>query len=443
MEILKNEEYTVAIDGYTSEGAGVGRIGGYPVFIPGTVRNDIVKVKILKAGKSFAYGKCIEVLTPSEERIEPVCPHYALCGGCAVMHMSKKEQAYFKKNKVENAFSHIAGIKINAADTQMGEDIGYRNKMQMPVADDYTQAMYKTHSNIKVSVPNCVLQNKEARTVTEVILNYLKKTGIKPYDAITREGVVRHVYTRVSAYTDEVLAVIVSTEKIPLNPLCEELKGTRAVGLVLNINKSTTNKILGDKSYLIFGKDHITDRLCGTDFDIYADSFFQVNRFMTEQLYNKAVKLAALTGKETVFDLYCGAGTLTAALSKHAAYVYGVEIVPSAVKSARESLKRAEIENAEIILGEAEKEAPRLVEKGIIPDCVVVDPPRKGCAESLLNMLSQLGAPRIVYVSCDPATLARDVKTLAASGYEISGVYPYDMFPFTHHVETVCLLSKK
>lgn len=442
MDITKNDEYTLAIDGYTSEGCGVGRINGYPVFIPMTVRGDIVKAKIVKAEKNYAYGKCIDILKPSDKRKEPICPHYFKCGGCAVMHMSDEEQAFFKKNKVENAFLHIAGINVSAEETVTGNSIGYRNKIQMPVAEDYTQAMYKTRSNTKVSVPSCVLQDERTRRVAKIILSYLEKNSVKPYDTVTREGVVRHIYTRISAYSGEILAVVVATEKITLLPLKEELQNAGVSGLILNINKNTTNKILGEKSYLIFGSDHITDRLCGTDFNIYKDSFFQVNQFLTERLYNKAVKLADLGKDETVFDLYCGAGTLTAALAKQAGLVYGVEIVPSAVKSARESLDKAGITNAKIILGEAEKEAPRLIREGIVPPCVLVDPPRKGCGNELISMLLDIKCPKIVYVSCDPATLARDVKKLSDGGYTLKSVHPFDMFPFTHHVECVVLMTK-
>lgn len=441
MEIFKNDEYTAPISSYTSEGAGVAKIGHYPVFVPETVRGDIVKIKILKAGKTFGYGKCIKILTPSPERTEPVCPHFHACGGCALMHMSEKERAYFKKMKVSDALSHIAGIDFPVAETESAADLYYRNKAQMPVYPDYTPAMYKPRSNDKVSVPHCVIIDPEAKKVTEEILSYLKEKGVPPYDPVTKTGVVRHIYTRVSAYSGKILATVVATEKIGLSPLRERLPGVS--GLILNINSSGTNKILGDESFVVFGSDHITDRLCGTDFDIYPDSFFQVNKFLTERLYNKAVKLAALKGDETVFDLYCGAGTLTAALSKNAGRVIGVEIVPSAVKSAKESLRRAGITNAEIILGEAEKEAPRLVKEGVIPSSVVLDPPRKGCGDELIKMLTEIRPERIVYVSCDPATLARDVKKLTGGGYSLSKVFPFDMFPFTHHVETIVLLQNR
>lgn len=442
MDITKNDEYTFKITGYTSEGSGVGKIGGYPVFVPETVRGDIIKAKILKAGKSYAFGKCIEILTPSPDRTVPICPHFHLCGGCSIMHMSESERRYFKRQKVADALSRIAGIDFDVAETQNACEIGYRNKTQMPVFPDYTQAMYKPRSNQKVSVPECKIQDPDSKTVTEIILSYLKEKKIEPYDPITKTGAVRHIYTRVSGSNRSVLAIVVATEKINLAPLRERLSDTAVTGLVLNINKSETNKILGEESFIIFGSDHITDRLCGTDFDIYPDSFFQVNRFLTERLYNKVVKLASLTGTETVFDLYCGAGTLTMALSKHAKRVIGVEIVPSAVKSAKESVKRAQSENVEIILGEAEREAPRLIKKGIVPDCVVVDPPRKGCGAELTAMLLDIKCKKIVYVSCDPATLARDVKILTDGGYTLRSVHPYDMFPFTHHVETIAMLSR-
>lgn len=440
MELIKNEEYTLPIDGYTAEGAGVGRIGGFPVFVENTVRGDVIRVRIVKPGKRFAYGKCMEILHPSEARCEPICPHFYACGGCSLWHMNAEERRYFKKNKVENAFLHIAGLSVPVADTETAEDVGYRNKTQMPIAPDYTQAMYKNRTNTKVSVPHCVIEDDRCREVTTILLDELKRQGIPPYDPETGTGVARHIYTRVSEETGKVLAVLVATKKLELSSVIPRLKD-KAAGLIVNINTAKTNKILGEKNIRIFGEDHITDRLCGTRFDIYPDSFFQVNRFLTERLYNKAVKLAHLTGKETVFDLYCGAGTITAALAAHAGRVIGVEIVPSAVKSAKESLRRAGIENAEIYEGEAEKVAPRLIKEGARADVVVVDPPRKGCGEELLAAIRTMAPERIVYVSCDPATLARDVKILSPD-YTVVGAYPYDMFPGTSHVETVVLLSK-
>ncbi len=443
MEIVKNDEYTLLIDSYTSEGSGVGRIQGYPVFVPDTVRGDIVKVKIVKVLKSYAYGKCINIITPSEERVVPSCKHYKECGGCAIMNLSQKERAYFKKEKVKNAFLHIAGIEVSVEQTECAEEIGYRNKNQMPVCDDYTQAMYKNRTNEKVSVPHCVIQDEKSKKVCEYVLSFLKDKKILPYDALTKKGVVRHIYTRVSSLTGQILLTIIATKKINLYEMKDELEKLNVSGLVLNLNKSETNKILGNESITIFGDNYIKDRLCGTDFLIYPDSFFQVNKFLTERLYNKVVKLASLTGKETVFDLYCGAGTITAALSKHAKEVYGIEIVPSAVSSAKESMKRAGITNVKIYEGESEKVAPRLIKEGIKADCIVVDPPRKGCAESLLKALCEMKSKRIVYVSCDCATLARDVKYLTQNGYTLKKVYPFDMFPFTHHVETVVLLCRE
>ncbi len=440
MDILKNDEYTASIDGYTSEGAGVAHIGGYPVFIPYTVRGDIVRVHIVKVGKSFGFGKCVEVLHSSEQRCKPICPHYYACGGCAIMHMSDDERRFFKYDKVKNALRHIAGLEVPVAKVACDEEIGYRNKTQMPVSADYIQAMYKTRSNIKVNVPHCVLQEERCRTVTETILAYLKEKEIAPYDPTTGEGIVRHIYTRISQATSEILAVLVLTKAIDLSELKPRLSGM-VVGLVMNIQKERTNKILGDTGITVFGKDHITDSLCGVDFDIYPDSFFQVNRFLTQRLYNKVIKLAQLTGHETVFDLYCGAGTITAALARSAKRVIGIEIVPSAVRSAKESLSRAGFDNVEFYEGAAECIAPQLIKKGALADVVVLDPPRKGCEKTLLEAVLSMRPSRIVYVSCDPATLARDLKILSGA-YRAEVAYPFDMFPFTHHIETVVLLSR-
>ena len=442
MEIMKNDEYRMYIDGYTSEGAGVGRIGTYPVFVPNTVRGDYILCRIVKAGKTFAYGRCMEILTPSKERTEPICPHFYECGGCSVMHMSEDERKYFKQDKVKNAFRKIAGLDVAVDETVTDKETGYRNKNQMPVSSDYIQAMYKTGTNEKVKVPHCVIQDESAKKVTEITLSYLKEKNIPPYEPTEKRGVVRHIYTRVSSLTGEILLIIIATEKIDLKGLVPLLKNEKIAGIVLNINEKHTNTILGEKSITVYGKNYITDRLCGTDFDIYPDSFFQVNKYLTEHLYNKAVKLAGLTGKETVFDLYCGAGTITAALSKGAKKVIGVEIVPSDVKSARFRLDRAGITNVRIYEGESEKGAPSLIAEGEKADVVVVDPPRKGCGEELLIAISKMKPERIVYVSCDVATLARDAKYLSEHGYKVEKVTPFDMFPFTHHVETVALLVR-
>ncbi len=441
MEINKNDEIRMYIDGYTSEGAGVGRIGKFPVFVPMTVRGDYALIKIVKVQKTFAYGKVIELLTPSEERVEPICPHFKECGGCAIMHMSQKERAYFKENKVKNAFLHIGKMDVEVEKIVTDKETGYRNKTQMPVAEDYTQAMYKNRTNQKVSVPHCVIQDEASKKVIEIVLSYLKGKNIPPYNPLDKTGVIRHIYTRVSGKTGDILLTVIAKEKIDFSKIIPSLKKANVKGFVLNINKTDTNKILGGSYIKIFGEDFITDSLCGTDFDIYPDSFFQVNKYLTERLYNKAVKLADLSGKETVFDLYSGAGTITAALSKAAKKAIGVEIVPSAVKSAKKSLERAGIENAQIYLGEAEVVAPRLIEEGERADVVLVDPPRKGCDEKLLAAIVKMKPERIVYVSCDVSTLARDAKFLCQKGYKVEKVCPYDMFPFTHHVESVALLT--
>ncbi len=437
MEINKNDEIRIYIDSYTSEGAGVGRVGKFPVFVPMTVRGDYALIKIVKVQKTFAYGKVMEILTPSEERCEPVCPHFKECGGCAIMHMTEKERAYFKENKVKNAFLHIGGMDVSVEKIVTDKETGYRNKTQMPVADDFTQAMYKNRTNVKVSVPHCVIQDENSKKVIDIVLSYLKKKNIQPYNPLDRSGNVRHIYTRVSAKTGDILLTVIAKEKIDFAEIIPSLKKENVKGFMLNINKSDTNKILGDSYIKIFGEEFITDSICGTDFDIYPDSFFQVNKYLTQRLYNKAVKLADLSGKETVFDLYCGAGTITAALSKGAKKVIGVEVVPSAVKSAKKSLERAGINNVEIHLGEAEVIAPKLIEAGEKADVVLVDPPRKGCDEKLLSAIVKMKPERIVYVSCDVSTLARDAKFLKENGYEIKKVAPFDMFPFTHHCEVV------
>ncbi|MDP4132681.1 MAG: 23S rRNA (uracil(1939)-C(5))-methyltransferase RlmD [Bacillota bacterium] len=443
MEINKNDEFTIYIDGYTSEGAGVGRIGSYPVFVPFTATGDMAKVRIVKVGKTFGYGKLIEIIKPSDVREEPICPHFSTCGGCAIMHLNKSERLRFKREKVSDALKRIGGIDAYVQDTVSDREEGYRNKSQMPVTDDYQQGMYRTHSNTKVAVPNCVIQDEASKRIIGKMLNLLKEKNIKPYDPETGEGVIRHLYTRVSGKDGSVLLIVVLAEEVDLSLVKKALEDENVKGLLLNINPGRTSVILGDKTEVIFGSDHIKDSLSGVDFDIYADSFFQVNRFLTQKLYDKAVELCGLTGKETVFDLYCGAGTITAALAKGGAgKVIGVEIVPSAVKAAKKSLARANIKNAVIYEGASEIIAPRLIQKGEKADVVVVDPPRKGCAPELLSALALMKPERIVYVSCDPATLARDAAQLKNSGYEVKTAVPFDMFPYTYHVETVVLMSR-
>ena len=450
----KNKEYILDIVGTGYEGEGIAKIDGYPIFIEGAIEGEKVKALIVKAKKNFAYGKLIEIIEPSNERVEPKCSYYKRCGGCSLQHMSYNKQLEYKYDRVKDCISKIGGLNKDLVKFPLGmvKPERYRNKVQLPVGivnGELAIGFYAPRSHNIINLESCLIQDKVADIVTKVVREWMLKYNITPASIdgkFNPKGLIRHIMIRRGFTTNEVMVVLVSTkEKIPyVNELIEELKenidGLRSV--VLNLNKEETNVILGEKCITLFGEDIITDYIGEFKFNISPLSFFQVNPKQTEILYKKALEYANLTGKETVFDAYCGAGTITLFLSQKAKKVYGVEIIREAIHNAKENANINSVDNAEFLVGKSEEIIPNLINEGIKPEVIVVDPPRKGCDIKLLDSIGEAKPERIVYVSCDPSTLARDLKILEEKGYETVEVQPVDMFPHTSHVECVVMMSR-
>lgn len=453
--IKKNEEYIVTIEDMGSEGEGVGRIDGYTVFVKDGIPGDVARIKITKEGKSYGYGRLMEVITPSEYRVEPICPVARKCGGCQIQEMSYEAQLAFKEKKVQNNLERIG--KISPSDYEMCTIIGmeepyhYRNKAQFPVGTDkdgnIIMGFYAGRTHSIIPCEDCAIGDEINKDILAIIKSHMIKHGIKPYDEEKHTGLVRHILIRKGFTTGEIMVCIVinGAELKGSSELVEQLKQIAGMtSISININREKTNVIMGKSVIDLYGEGYITDYIGDVRFRISPLSFFQVNPIQTRELYGKALEFAGLTGDETVWDLYCGVGTISLFLAKSARKVYGVEIVPEAIEDARKNAKLNNIENTEFFVGKAEEVVPKMYrEYGIGADVVVVDPPRKGCDEKLLETMVAMEPERIVYVSCDSATLARDLAYLKEHGYGVKKVQPVDMFPHSTHVETVVLLSSK
>ncbi|MDD2481870.1 MAG: 23S rRNA (uracil(1939)-C(5))-methyltransferase RlmD [Lutispora sp.] len=450
--VEKNRIYIINITGQTHEGMGVGKIEGYTVFVEGAISGEKVRIKIVKVLKNYSYGKLLELIEASPFRVEPPCPIVKRCGGCQIQHMSYEGQLNYKTRVVKDAIERIGGLKdIVVHDTCGMEDPWYyRNKAQFPVGIKDGQihiGFYASRSHEIIDTDVCMIQDKINDEVLELVRDFIKKYNINIYDENTGKGLIRHVMTRKGFKTGEVMVcIVINGDDMPhRNVLVETLK-QNIIGLktvVLNINKKNTNVIMGEQNEVIYGEGFIYDYIGEFKFKISPHSFFQVNPVQTEVLYNRALEHAGLTGKEIVIDAYCGIGTISLFLSKKAKKVYGVEIVGQAIEDAKANAKINGVENTEFILGESETVIPKLYQEGVKADVVVVDPPRKGCDEKLLKIICKMAPERVVYVSCNPSTLARDLKYLSERGYEVKEVQPVDQFPQTVHVETVCLMSRK
>ena len=449
--VEKNSDYIIDITGMGSEGEGIGRVDGFTVFIQGTLPGEKVKAKIIKLAKGYAIGKLLEIIVPSYERQEPVCSIYKRCGGCQLQHMTYEGQLRFKRSRVKDALERIGGLKYVEVKPVIGmkEPLRYRNKVQLPVGGGNKPLIgfYSPRSHDIIDMDKCYIQNEAADKVVKLTRDWMERYGIKAYDEATHSGVVRHIMVRQAYRTGEIMVVLITNSReIPhadefITSVRENINGI--TGILQNINTKKTNVILGEQNVLLWGRETITDYIGRFKFNISPHSFFQVNPVQTEVLYSKALEFAGLTGSETVFDAYCGTGTISLFLADKAKKVYGVEIIPQAIENAKENAKLNGITNAEFITGEAEKVIPAMIDKGIRADVVVVDPPRKGCDESLLYAIGNMAPERIVYVSCDPGTLARDLGILEKLGYKVKEVQPVDMFPETAHVESACLLTKE
>ena len=442
----KNKVYRVRIEGYTSEGLGVARIDGQAVFVHRALRGEDCDVLLLKVLKNAAFGKVVKVREPSPHRVEPDCPYYGKCGGCDFRHMDREEELYAKKTRVQDALQRIGGSDVQVEEILAGERLHYRNKSQFPIAADSTVGFYKARSHQVIPVENCLLQKVDTNNVQLKFDRYIRLYNVSCYDERTRQGLLRHLYVRSNGAGESLVCIFANGRELPheaeLVALLREAS-PRIVGVVLGVNTQPTGAILGKEYRTLWGTDVLTDELCGLTFRLSVPSFYQVNREMAEVLYDKAVEFAALTGTETVLDLYCGAGTITQVMARHAGRVIGAEIVPEAIEDAKVNAKRNGVENVEFFCGDASAVAADFAAKGLRPDVICVDPPRKGLAPEVVRAAAQMAPRRIVYVSCDPATLARDVKLFAAEGYGAVRAAAVDMFPGTANVESVVALERR
>lgn len=436
----------LVIDGYASDGAGVARLDGMVVFVQGGIRGEACDVRLTHVGRSALWGRVEEVVNPSPARIFPRCLHYTKCGGCQFRHMNYAEELEAKRIRVEDALRRLGGADIHVSAILGAEQVDrYRNKAQFPVAKGPRIGFYRPRSHDVIDVDDCLLQGEAAARLRGAVKEWMAEYSIPAYNERTFTGLVRHVYVRTNRAGRSLCCLLVNGRGVP-----REVELVRALrraepnlaGIVLGVNEKHNNVILGDSYRTLWGEDFLSDTLCGLTFRLSVPSFYQVNPAQTEVLYGKALEFAGLTGAETVLDLYCGIGTISLVMARKAGMVWGAEVVPQAVDDAIANARRNHIENARFLCADAGEAARYLEGEGVRPDVVCVDPPRKGLAEDVVDTIADMGPERVVYVSCDPGTLGRDVKRFAGRGYTLKKAVAVDMFPRTAHVETVVLLSK-
>jgi 23S rRNA (uracil1939-C5)-methyltransferase len=443
-DIIKAE---IISQGYNGEG--IARIEGIPVFIENALPGEQASIHILKVNKNLAFGKITSIDVPSRLRLEPPCPYYWKCGGCDLQHQTYESQLVFKRKRVKDAIERIGGVKDPIVRDTIGmvNPFRYRNKVQLPVGLEngkIVSGFYAKRSHRIIDMESCIIQHEDGDRVLKIVRNWMEDNGILPYQA-DGTGLIRHIMVRKGFTTGDLMVVIVATKnELPHNEdltrRLSRIDGFKS--LILNINDRDTNVILGESNRVLYGTDHIEDYISEFRFRISPHSFFQVNPAQTQVMYEKALGYAGLIGNETVFDAYCGAGTISMFLSKKAKKVYGVEIVREAVTDARLNAEMNGVTNIEFIEGKSEDVIADLIGQGVHADVVVVDPPRKGCERSLLESIAKMGPQRLVYVSCDAGTLGRDIGIMAGLGYGRVEATPVDNFPQTAHVETVVLMSR-
>ena len=465
----KNDTFEIEIEDVSVNGEGIGHFDGMTFFVKGAIPGDRALCGVTKLKKKYGFARVIEILEPSKDRVTPKCDMAGRCGGCQIMQMDYKAQLSMKEHLVREKLLRIGGFSREKIDRVMEPIVGmetpyhYRNKAQYPVGCDkdgnLIMGFYGPHSHRIVESDRCYL----GTDVNEEIKEIIKSSGVSAYDEESHRGLLRHVLIRKGFFTGEVMVCFIvnaKDENAAVKGLCDRLipplsKVEGMKSICVNFNDKVGNVILGKKTICVWGQDYITDTIGDVVFHISAPSFFQVNPYQTKKLYDKALEYASLKGEETVWDLYCGIGTISLFLAQKAKRVYGVEVVPEAIENAKENARINHMKNAKFFVGKAEEVLPEFYSTGTIhgehvvdsdklkqPDVIVVDPPRKGCDEACLNTMVSMKPQRIVYVSCDPATLARDLKYLCENGYDLKEVTPVDQFAHSMHVETVCLLSK-
>ncbi len=442
----KNRIYRAHIDGYSSEGLGIARIDGQVVFVHGAVRGETCDVLVMKVLKNAAFGKIAALADPSPARRQPDCPYYGRCGGCDFRHMSYEEELWAKRARVQDALTRIGGAEVTVEEILGAEQpLHYRNKSIYPISPAGEVGFYRARSHQVVHVEHCLIQKPEADALAQAVRDYIARFQVEPYNEATGRGLLRHLYVRTSCRGESLACLLVNGSRLPHEQELVDMLRAAApgvCGVVLGENTRRGNAILGDRYRTLWGRDYLTDTLCGLELRLSVPSFYQVNHDQAQRLYEKALEYAGLTGRELAVDLYCGAGTITQVLARRARHVIGGEIVPEAIRDAEDSARRNGVENVEFLCGDASRLAAELRQRGLRPDVICVDPPRKGLAPDVVEAAASMEPERIVYVSCDPATLARDVARFAPLGYCPVRACAVDLFPGTAHVETVCLLSK-
>ena len=453
MDIRKNDILEAEVLSLSSEGNGICKIKDFVVFVPNAIPGDKLLIKILKVKKNYAFSKIEKILKPSSNRIKPDCDSFPKCGGCTFRNLKYESELLFKERKVKDSLEKIGGIKdLKIEKIIPSEKIdGYRNKAQLPISIDksgnYIVGFYAKHTHRVVDCKDCKLQPEVFRKSIEAFLAWANKTKPSVYDERLHSGLLRHLYLRIAEKTDEVMFSLVingddiEDSELLINTVRRTVPQVKSI--ILNINKADTNVVLGKENKVMWGKGCLTDELCGLKFNISPNSFYQVNRSQTEKLYSLVKEYADLSGSETVLDLYCGTGTIGLTMAKKCKKLIGVEIVEQAIENAKNNAKMNNIKNASFVCMDAKLAFEELKKRGNKIDVVVIDPPRKGCDENVVNLISHFKVPKVIYVSCDPATLARDLKLFAERSYKIKNIGSVDMFSRTAHVETVILLSRK
>lgn len=446
-----NQVYTISVTDLGIHGEGIGRVGVFTVFVPGALPGETVSVRIAVVKKSYAVGRLVEIVTPSPDRVTPVCPAYGQCGGCQISHLSYEGQCRAAERLVRNVVERIGGYGPDIVRPVLAaaDPFHYRNKMAVPVGKGKGGAVlgyYRQGSHAIVPVERCAIQREENNRLLAFARDFITKHSLVPYNEKTGKGTIRHVMGRVGAEGKLMAVIVTASRALP----CEKewVRDMRqalpeVVSIYHNVQSRRSNVILGRELRLLWGEKTLAAALCGLRFEVSPFSFFQVNQRQAEVLYGEALAMASLTGKETVIDAYCGTGTISLCLAKKARKVIGIEIVEPAVENARENARRNGVSHAEFMAGDAAEIMPRLYREGLSPDVIVCDPARAGCDEKVLAAAAGMGPARIVYVSCNPSTFARDAARLRPMGYVLRQVQPVDMFPQTMHVELVGLFTKE
>lgn len=450
-QLSKNDIINCDISGYSSSGDGIARVDGMVIFVKGALRGENCDIRILKVNKNAVFAKAEEIINPSPARREPECTQFSKCGGCDLMHMSYDEELFLKHQRVEDAIRRIGGIDTPIDDI-IGADstTGYRNKVIYAVGGTAAEpeiGFYRSRSHDIVSASGCLIQPQVAENAATAVKSWMQEHSVDPYDEKSGKGLIRHIFIRHGFGTGETaVCIVVNGKSIPqserlISGILSACPTVRSI--VLNTNKSRVNTVLGVKFTTLWGSDYIEDTLCGLKFRLSPPSFYQINRNQAERLYNIVLQLSELKGHETVLDLYCGTGTITLHLARHAKKVIGAEIVSQATQDAVKNAEINAITNSSFITADASQAAAELAAQGLHPDLIVVDPPRKGLASDVIETICSMSPEKVIYVSCDPATLSRDLKIFNDLSYKTKRIVPVDMFPRCAHVETIVLLQRQ